>query len=566
LKYSLLLILLLTFSINCYAQNFELQLKANSLLENKIIESLNYISKHKNIKSITEEIEATSQKLSKLGYIENRIIDQLRQNDSTYITWFSLGVKIELLHIYVGTDPIITKLLTPAPTQDSIFLPYTDIERFLNENTAALERKGYSLAKLKLTNIHKKRNTLFTDLQFESEKARQLNAIVIKHKNKEQNKNFPAGYLTQINRKYQNKTFNQDIVTKIYNEFQKFTFVSQTKYPEILFTKDSTKVYLYLENKKSNTFDGYLGFSNNENKKIILNGYLDLTLENTLQVGEKFSLYWKTDGNKQRIFNTSLELPYLFKTPIGLKAQLNIFKQDSLFQNTKTAIDISYFIDHNTRSYLGYQSTTSSDIQNVNNSIITDYNNTFTTATLDYSQLDISNTLFLKKSALFFKTGLGKRESNNQTESSEKQKQFFIELEAMHNLYLNSKHNINLKTQNYYLHSSNYLNNELYRFGGVNSIRGFIENSLSANLMTAIITEYRYIVSPSVFFHTILDYCWLQDTTTTKKTTSLLGIGIGLGVQTPSGILKISMANGGAQSQKINFYNTIVHISYNVKF
>jgi hemolysin activation/secretion protein len=181
-------------------------------------------------------------------------------------------------------------------------------------------------------------------------------------------------------------------------------------------------------------------------------------------------------------------------------------------------------------------------------------------------KLENGNTLFYKKSALFFKTGLGKRESNNQTESSEKQKQFFIELEAMHSFYLNSKHTINLKTQNYYLQSSNYLNNELYRFGGVNSIRGFIENSLSANLMTAIITEYRYIVSPSVYFHTILDYCWLQDTKTTKKTTNLLGLGIGFGVQTPNGILKISMAHGGVQSQKINFYNTIIHISYNVKF
>jgi hypothetical protein len=44
----------------------------------------------------------------------------------------------------------------------------------------------------------------------------------------------------------------------------------------------------------------------------IFNGYLDLTLENSLHVGEQFSLYWKTDGNKQRT-KTALELPYLSK-------------------------------------------------------------------------------------------------------------------------------------------------------------------------------------------------------------------------------------------------------------
>ena len=57
---------------------------------------------------------------------------------------------------------------------------------------------------------------------------------------------------------------------------------------------------MYLEKRKSNTFDGFIGFNNNENKKITFNGYLDVTLKNTLQVGEQFSLYWKTDGNQQR--------------------------------------------------------------------------------------------------------------------------------------------------------------------------------------------------------------------------------------------------------------------------
>jgi hypothetical protein len=73
---------------------------------------------------------------------------------------------------------------------------------------------------------------------------------------------------------------------------------------------------MYIWKKNSNTFDGFIGFSNNENKKIVFNGYLDLTLENSLHVGEQFSLYWKTDGNKQRTFKTALELPYLFKTQL----------------------------------------------------------------------------------------------------------------------------------------------------------------------------------------------------------------------------------------------------------
>jgi hypothetical protein len=569
LKYFLLHILLLTFNLHCNAQNFELQLTGSSLAENKVIDSLNYTSQHKNLKSLRTEIETTSQKLSKLGYIENKATERLQANDSTFIARFHLGTRIKFIHIYIGANKTVANLLSPHTIQDSIFLQYTEVETFLKEKTSALERIGYSLAKLKLTNIKKKRNTLFTELQFESENQRQLNAIIIKHKNNQQKNNFPEGHLTQIRRKYKNKIFNQDIVSKIHNEFERFDFVNQIKYPEILFTKDSTKIYVYLEKRKSNTFDGFIGFNNNENKKITFNGYLDVTLENNLQVGEQFSLYWKTDGNQQRTFNSSLELPYLFKSPIGIKGELNIFKQDSTFQNTKTAIDISYFINYDTRFYLGYQSTVSSDIQNTGNSIISDYNNSFITTNLDYSQNDYTKPLSFNQSTLLLKTGFGSRETNNQAENSKTNKQFFVELRAAFTFYLNSKNNLNLKTQNYYLHSSNYYTNELYRFGGINSIRGFTENSLAAHFMTSILTEYRYIVSPSLYLHTILDYCRLESPNVvenTDKKTKLLGIGLGLGVQTTAGLLKISVANGSSGSEQIKFSNTIMHISYNVKF
>jgi hypothetical protein len=565
----LLHILLLTFSLHCHSQNFELQLTGRSLTENKVIDSLNYISQHKNLKSLRTEIETTSQKLSKLGYIENKVTERLQGNDSTFIARFHLGTRIKFIHIYLGANKTVANLLSPHTIQDSIFLQYTEVETFLKQNTSALERIGYSLAKLQLTNIKKKRNTLFTELQFESEDQRQLNAIIIKHKNNQQKNNFPKGHLTQIRRKYKNKIFNQDIVSKIHNEFERFDFVNQIKYPEILFTKDSTKVYVYLEKRKSNTFDGFIGFNNNDNKKITFNGYLNVTLENTLQVGEQFSLYWKTDGNKQRTFKASLELPYLFKSPIGVKGELTIFKQDSTFQNTKTEIDISYFLNYDTRFYLGYQSTISSDIQNTNDSFISDYKNSYLTSELSYSKSDDHSSLFLNKSKLNIKTGIGKRETNDKNNNTITNPQFYIDLSAMHTFYLNGKNSINIRSQNHYLKSTNYITNELLRFGGINSIRGFTENSLQANFMTTILTEYRYTASPTLYFHTIVDYSRFNDPAkpeTIKTTDSLFSVGFGLGLQTKNGLLKLAFANGLNNTDTLTLSNTIIHISYNVKF
>jgi hypothetical protein len=557
--------LFLTFGLDSSAQNFQLKLIGSSESETKTLDSLNHNTNHKNLKSIVDELTIATEKLSKMGYLENRMLENAKENDSSYLAKFRLGEKINSIHIYIGRDPILIDLISLYKTKGSIILPYNEIESFLNQTLLKLEQKGFALAKLKLSTIQKKKKSLYANLQFETGQQRQLNSIVVQHAEGDKKNSFPKGHLAQLNRKYHNTTFNQDVVRRIHDDFEKIRFVSQVKYPEILFTKDTTKVYVYLDKRKSNTFDGYIGFANNENNKIRFNGYLDVTLENTLRAGEQFSLYWKSDDNDQKTFMTGIELPYLFKSPLSLKAQIHIFKQDSTFQNTKKAIDLGYFIDYNTRIYLGYQSTESSDIQNKNSKTLSDYTNSYLTSKLEYSKLNTTNSNFLEKSSLFITTGFGKRITNDSPETIGTNKQFYIKLDVLHNFYLNQKNCININSRTNFLKSETYIINELFRFGGSNSIRGFAENSLQANFLTAIQTEYRYIASPSLYIHSIMDYGFYQDDSAKNKG-DLIGLGLGIGLHTKNGLLKIAFANGIFNNQEVKFYNTFIHINYNIKF
>lgn len=556
------------FCLTCSAQSFRLLISGGNTLETKTIDSLKYSTEHKNTKSINEEIIRVSQKLSEIGYIDNTSLGLNAKNDSIYTVNFTLGKKIKLIHIYIGTNNLFTDL-SEQSKKNTLTLSYIEINSFLKQAIQKLELKGFALARLKLINIKRVGSEIYADLKLESDKKRTLNSITINYGENNQSNPFPRGHFAQINRKYKNSIFNQKIVDEIYTDFEKFGFVNQVKYPEILFTRDTTKVYVYLEKKKSNAFDGFIGFSNNENGKITLNGYLDLKLENILGTGEQLSVYWKSDGNDQKTFNTNIEIPYLLKTPIGLKAQIQLFRQDTTFQNTKTAIDLSYFINYNTRFYVGYQTTESSDIQNSINTSISDFNNSFLTSSFNYRKLDLSNFTFPIKSIFTIATGTGKREINNQLGNSTKSNQFFLNIQATHNFTLNKKNIINVNSQNYYLQSDRYIVNELFRFGGFNSIRGFTENSLQAYFISSILTEYRYMLSSNLYVHSILDYCIYKNKLNieqTDNTEKLLGIGLGFGLQTKNGLLKFAVANGNQQNQQIKFYNTLIHISYNVKF
>lgn len=546
-----LLFTFIFFCLNNFGQNLRLSIDSENEKSKKTIDSLGYKKEHENAKSVIEEGNLVSERLTRLGFIENEILEMKKPNDSTFQFRFAVGKKTDFIHIYTGEE--FSSYFDDR--KDTLKIRFEETESFLNETLAKLERKGFSLARLKLVNFKKDRNALFAELVLETGNQRQLNDIVINGYDK-----FPEGHKKNIKRLYRNKTFNQENLKKVYDDFNKFRFVNQTRYPEILFTKDTTKVYVYLEKSKPNKFDGYIGFSNDDEDKVNFNGYLDLLLVNSLNVGEEFTLYWKSDGNKQRTFNAGIELPYIFNSPFGLKANLNIFKQDSTFQNTKTAIDLGYYFNYNTRLYIGYQSTESSDIQNTNNFSISDYENSFVTSTFEFVDFKADDFLFPEKTRISLKGGLGKRSSK-----LESNKQSFLDFNIKHNIYLNDKNSFNIKSQNFYLQSENYIINELYRFGGINSIRGFNENSLQGNFLASILTEYRYVLAPSIYVHTITDYGYYQDKTS-EISDRLLGLGFGFGLLTKNGLLNLVYANGSTKDQTIKLSNSIIHISFKTTF
>jgi hypothetical protein len=550
LKKSIFILFLILVANVVLAQNSYLKITSKTNFENKLIDSVGYNTKHASAKAVFDEFQLVSTKLMKLGYINSELISNNRVNDSTFLFEINLKNRTNFIHIYVGRNSNLKLLPKEFQKSDTIRVKIGETESYLNSLLSDLETNGYSLAKLKLINFQTKNNSLCAELFLDQGNFRVLNNIVIKGYDK-----FPESHKKEILRLFKNKTFNKENLSKIQNNFEQFRFVNQIKYPEILFTKDTTKIYVYLEKAKANKFDGYVGFSNDKKNNLELNGYLDLLLVNIMNAGENLSLYWKSDSGNQKTFNLNVEVPYIFKSPIGIKANLNIYKQDSLFQNAKTAIDVGYFFNYNTRLYLGYQSAESSDIQNSNNSTIRDYSNSFVTANFEFLNIDKSNFLLPEKTKLSSKIGFGSRYSN-----SNNYQQFFANIDISHCLILNNRNSIYLKSRNYYLQSDQYIINELYRFGGINSIRGFNENSLQGNFFSSILSEYRYLVSSELYVNSIIDYGYFSDSTSSISD-NLFGIGFGFGLLTKNGLLNMVYANGNSGNQNIQLSNSVVHLS-----
>ena len=71
-----------------------------------------------------------------------------------------------------------------------------------------------------------------------------------------------------------------------------------------------------------------------------------------------------------------------------------------------------------------------------------------------------------------------------------------------------------------------YLTNELFRFGGINSMRGFAENSIDASLLSVFNTEYRYLLNQQTYLHSIIDVGYFENEILRQKE-KLYSFGLG---------------------------------------
>lgn len=548
------IIFLFLFSPYIYSQQFYLKIEGNSSTENKIIDSIGYIKTHKEIKNLLEVQNNFNQNLLKLGYLENELLETKKTNDSSFTFKYSLGNLTR--NIEIKTDNLSNEVKEVLNLKSSEIIQLSNTENFIIEKLNILEKKGFAQSKIKLDNFNKLNNQFQADLIVELNQVRKINNLEFQGYSQ-----FPVGIKKVFLRKYQSKPFNKSIIKKIHSDFNSLPFVNQVKYPEVLLTIDSTKVYLYLEKRKNNSFDGFLGFGNNEEtKKLQFNGYLDLNLYNNLNSGERFNLYWKNDGNKQSTFNVNLDLAYIFKSPIALKSNLKIFKQDTIFQSSSFDFDLGYMINYNTKAFIGYKDNVSEAIQKISSSDLRDLKSTFITTTFEHKKIDFDDSMFPDKFSIFAKFGLGDR-----TASSIKTNQFFAQFQFQQLLELNKKNYIHLKNDTYFLQSNDYFTNELYRFGGIQSIRGFNENSLQGNVFSGIFAEYRYVASSNLYFYTITDYGYYQDKANNSKD-QLYSLGFGFGLLSNGGLFNLVYANGNAGNQTIKLSNSIVQISFKTYF
>ena len=127
------------------------------------------------------------------------------------------------------------------------------------------------------------------------------------------------------------------------------------------------------------------------------------------------------------------------------------------------------------------------------------------------------------------------------------------------NFFITGNHYLNLKAETAMINSKNELvENELLRFGGWNSFRGFNENTLLADFYYYGTAEYRYLVGEQAFFDVFGQYGELNNKTLSARP-KLYSFGLGFNFFLPIGLMSFQISNGNQFGNALKFGDTKIH-------
>lgn len=540
-------------------QVLNLQIQGTDSLETHIIDSIGYAKTFGNFSSLEKEKNAFLDRLQKSGYLSSQERGFIQPNDTLFIYTLFLGFKTSYLLIRYNPTLLPEDFFTSRPLKpqdEEILIPLPEAESFLKDISKYYERRGFSFARVQLENLRPGGDTLYAELNAVANTQRKIDRVVVRGY-----ENFPANFLRYFAGIKKGQIFSKESLANRTDLLAALPFVRKAKEPEVLFRPDSTIVYLYLEKVKNNTFDGFLGFSNDEDSgNLNLNGTIDFRLNNTLNRGETLQFFWKDDGNDQTRFSVAVDIPYLFNSPLGLNASLFLYRQDSTFVNADRRFNLTYRFNDKFKVATGIKQYESDNLRDIALATVQDLSATFINTEATYSLRQPGDIFFPNK--LFIQLGaeVGNRDAE---EISSAQQRFGIE--GYYQMSLNNRNKIFVKNKSEVLMSPEYFENETFRFGGINSIRGFSENTLIATTYSVVNTEYQYVLSNAFYLHSITDFAYLENEIAQTKD-NLISFGFGFGLLTRAGVFKLNYAVGKAKSSEFSLSESKVHISLRAVF
>jgi outer membrane protein assembly factor BamA len=433
------------------------------------------------------------------------------------------------------------------------------ISRMLDEIRTTLENNGHPFAKVGLNSLEIEENRIKTTLVVEKNAEVRWVKIHVIGEKLNISERFIANYLHLK----AGELFSQEVINLVPLRLKQITYLSETKPAELLFTEEGAELYLYLKSKPVSLFNGTVGLQQDPVKLTYqLTGDLRLKLQNTLKRGELFDLNWRSIQPGSPQLKITMSYPYLFNTPFGIDGQFQLFKRDTTFLELKSTIGVNYFLSAGNTLKAFYRNSSSALLGSTAGSGVfgsvksNQYGLSLTHQTLDY----LPNP---QRGFSWMIEGTAGQRSVTKDTIVTKSLLFGGKLQLETYLSLAKRHVVKLASVSETFFTDNIQQNELTRFGGNLSQRGFLEDELLSTTRTTATVEYRFILDRNSYLFAFFDQSWYErNLSTSYLNDHPLGFGAGISFGTNIGIFSLTYALGQQQNNPILLRDSKIHFGY----
>ena len=544
MKSQLLFIKFLLVTSFIYSQGYNLKFinESGSNMRVKIFD---------NYKDLVLSVEDTLISLKKRGNLEAEVKSFIMVDSLNYEVQINKNQKIKYVKIsnLSDLDNDVLNILNVYKLENGL-VKFEEIDEILSEISKKLSRKGFPFATLAFKNHDLiTSSTLESDLLIDYGDKRFLDKVVVKGY-----EDFPKNFKKNIFKLKKDKLLDLEQALDKSKLINRTKFARNSRDPEILFTKDSTSLFLYLEKIRKNSFDGFISFDTDENSgKINIQGYAKISLNNTFNAGENINFDFNALKNRDRSLKSNINIPYFLGSAFNVNYTLNLIQKDSTYTSNENIIDIDVNLNK-TNLGLGFQKNKSdSGIETEN---IKSFDSKLFNVFSEYLIIDEGDKFNPEFFKLSLRYGIGKKEQLNNITSISKYK---LEISKKFNISKRFKFQPLIIKEK--INSKNLVNNELLRFGGGNSIRGFDDNSIFSDSYTLLKTNLNYYLNDTIYIYTIFDIANYTDNILNIEKDIYSG-GFGFSTLTENGLISVNYSKGNNWGNSFNLKNAKINVIF----
>lgn len=375
-----------------------------------------------------------------------------------------------------------------------------------------------------------------------------------------------------------NNSYSEDVIENIGNKIEALGFVALSDEPEVVFTKAHATVNVGIERRSANRFDGIAGVMYDEraDKAMRLTGQLNLYLINTLERAEWMDLKWQGLGFGTQTLDISAGYPYIFYTPFSAEMQFSMRKQDTTYIQVKRKPALEYRFAGNVRAkvFVDWRTSELIDVSRYERAAelpdIIDYKTIFygvgTSYTsgafhadprrgFDYSLQIAAGSRDIKKN--------NNLPAHLYDDVKLKSTQYTGEVSLQRIFPFMDRSAMLIKGEGGMLAGDEVFDNELFRVGGINSLRGFDEESVLASAYGFLLAEYRYVAGRNTYLSLFANSGYIEKNSASGYYKDWpLGVGAGVSQELPAGMMSLFFATGKRQNEPFDLNDIKVHVGF----